>query len=318
MGSHASASLCVLEGFGDSRVDELTASLFCPNRKSFLMEVPMKAPAAQYVVVIRHGQTIPNILLEQSTDSHFYEVTGSDETIGLTQLGFIQAREAALFLARLFRRRSVARIYCSQFFRTRSTAEVIQSVLPNSPQIVEDRRVAKRHYGDFWNITYNGVKALHPQEYQQFLAQGGYLYRPPAGENYVDLKLRLLDFVRDEIDSSDDNVVISTHSAAALMLEQLLLDEMTDADLVARYDEIAVPNASVIVYKRVAARRRIFGKRLDIVGWIKRFFGYRHDTWIKCSSFTPGARSMKVELADCECEQNQEPDSIIDKENRVA
>ncbi len=278
----------------------------------------MKAPAAQYVVVIRHGQTLPNILLAQSTNSHFYAVTGSDETIGLTQLGFIQAREAALFLAQLFRRKSVARIYCSQFLRTRSTAEVIQSVLPNKPQILEDRRVAKRHYGDFWNITYSGVKALYPDEYQKFIAQGGFIYRPPAGENYVDLKLRLLDFIRDEIDSSNDNVVISTHSAAALMLEQLLLGEMTDAELVARYDEIAVPNASVVVYKRVAARRPIFKRRLEIIGWVKRLFGYRHNTWKKCSSFTPDAHSIKVESSDCACVRNFESDSIIDKENRVA
>ena len=278
----------------------------------------MKAPASQYVVVIRHAQTIPNILLEQSTDSHFYEVTGSDETIGLTEFGFIQAREAALFLALLFRRKGVDRIYCSQFFRTRSMAEVIQSVLPNKPQIVEDRRVAKRHYGDFWNITYAGVKALYPEEYERFLLQGGYLYRPPCGENYVDLKLRLLDFVRDEIDSSDDNIVVSTHSAAALMLEQQLLGEITDDELVARYDAIAVPNASVIVYKRVAGRRRIFGKRLDIVGWVKRLFGLRHETWRVCSSFTPSARSMKVEPAENEGQSNRGPDSIIDKENRVA
>jgi broad specificity phosphatase PhoE len=278
----------------------------------------MKAPSDQYVAVIRHAQTIPNILVEQSTDSHFYEVTGSDETIGLTSFGLIQAREAALFLALLFRRRKIARIYCSQFFRTRSMAEVIQSVLPNKPEIVEDRRIAKRHYGDFWNITYNGVKALYPEEYQRFLLEGGYLYRPPSGENYVDLKLRVLDFVRNEIDSSDENFAISTHCAAALMFEQQLLGEMTDAELVERYDAIGVPNGSVVVYKRIAGRWRIFGKRLDVVGWVKRLFGLRHETWRKCSSFTPGVRSMKVERAEKECEQNHQSDSIIDKENRVA
>jgi broad specificity phosphatase PhoE len=282
------------------------------------MEVPMKTPSHQYVVVIRHGQTIPNILIEQSTDSYFYEVTGADETIGLTELGLIQAKEAGLFLASLFRRRSVARIYCSQFFRTRSTAEVIQSVLSNKPQIVEDRRIAKRHYGDFWNITYNGVKALYPEEYRQFLLHGGYRYRPPSGENYVDLKLRLLDFVHDEIDCSVGNIVISTHSAAALMLEQLLLGEMTDSELVERYDEIAVPNASVTVYKRIAARRLILGQRLDIVGWFKRLFGLRHQTWRKCISYTPVAVSTKVEPVDNACQQAHGPDSIIDKENRVA
>jgi hypothetical protein len=93
---------------------------------------------------------------------------------------------------------------------------------------------------------------------------------------------------------------------------------MTDSELVERYDEIAVPNASVTVYKRIAARRLILGQRLDIVGWFKRLFGLRHQTWRKCISYTPVAVSTKVEPVDNACQQAHGPDSIIDKENRVA
>lgn len=273
---------------------------------------------AQYVVVIRHGQTIPNLLVQHFTENHFYEVTGSDETVGLTELGISQIKEAGFFLALLRRRVKVARLYCSQFFRTRSSAEVIQSILPGHPQIVEDPRIAKRHYGDFWNITYSGVKALYPEEYEKFLQQGGYFYRPPNGENYADLKVRVNDYIHEVIDGTEDSIAIATHSAVALVLEQLLLGEMTDAELVQRYDAMSVSNASVVIYKRVAGGRLVFGRRIDFVGWLKRLLGMRHASWVRWASFTPPCAATESSSSDNRCAQCTSADSIIDKEDRVA
>ena len=246
---------------------------------------------AQYVVVIRHGQTIANLLVQQSTEKHFYEVTGADESVGLTALGLAQAKEAGRFLASLSPRTRIARLYCSQFFRTRASAEAIQSILPKKPEIVEDSRIAKRHYGDFWNITYGGVKALYPKEHEKFLRQGGFTYRPPNGENYVDLQQRVNDFIHDVINSTQDSIAIVTHSVVTLVLMQQLLGELTDAELIEHYDAMSVPNASIVIYKRISGRLLIFGHRINIVGWLKRFVGMRHVSWMRWASFTPSSIS---------------------------
>ena len=151
----------------------------------------------QYLIVLRHGETHPNVLAQQPTDKLHYEVTGSDQEIGLTSRGLAQIRETCvLFLVPFLReaRIQISRIDCSQFKRTREAAQILQETLPNKPPIVQDPRVAKRNYGEFWNITYRGVAELFPEEYDLFRTLGGFQYRPPGGENYLDLRNRLLEF----------------------------------------------------------------------------------------------------------------------------
>ena len=240
----------------------------------------------QYLIVLRHGQTLPNLLLAEAINSYFYALSGSDTTIGLTELGFVQAREAAMFIAEFLGKNRLAKIYCSQFKRTSQTADVVQAQLPNRPVVIEDVRIAKRNYGEFWNITYAGVEALFPEEYLKFAQLGGYLYRPPGGENYPDLENRLQSFMRDEIDSTDDNVCVSGHSVGALMLEQMLLGELTNYELVERYENIAVLNASVTIYTRRRIRR-LFGVRIDPRGWFNNLRGRPNRTWTKVASYTP-------------------------------
>ncbi len=240
----------------------------------------------QYLIVLRHGQTLPNVLIEQPNNSYFYTLSGSDTTIGCTALGLVQVREAALFIAQFLKNIRIKKMFCSQFLRTQQTATVVQEVLPNHPPVIEDVRIAKRNYGQFWNITYAGVKALYPAEYLKFLTLGAYLYRPPNGENYPDLKNRLQSFLQDEIEPSDDHMLISGHSVGVLMLEQMLLGELTDYELVERYENIAVQNASVTIYKRKRIRR-ILGIRFDPVGWFNNWLGRPNRTWIKVTTYVP-------------------------------
>lgn len=274
---------------------------------------------SQYVIVVRHGLTLSNLLLEQATDAYYYEITGADTNIALTSLGFIQVDDATSFLAQFLGALRVARIYCSEYLRTRQTAESAQRALPNHPPIIEDKRIAKRNYGLFWNITYAGVRALFPEEYLKFAKVGAYFYRPPEGENYPDLKKRVVSFRDDKIDSTNENICVSTHSAAALMFEQVLLGEMSNDELVSRYDSVGVPNATISIYKRVAGNTRICGIRLDPIGWFKRCFGMRHKTWEKVVTFTPRSALDRPVVSDESMPANNaERDFSGDREDRIA
>ncbi|HEY9756831.1 MAG TPA: histidine phosphatase family protein [Oculatellaceae cyanobacterium] len=248
----------------------------------------------QYLIVLRHGQTPPNMMIETPTDAHFYPVTGADTTIGMTVFGVEQVVEAAEFIVKFLGKLRLKRIFCSQFYRTRQTALLVQKALPYHPPVREDKRIAKRGYGDFWNITYAGVKALYPEEYAKFMEVGSYMYRPPGGENYPDLKVRLESFIADEIEGSDDNICISGHAAGVLMLEQMLLGELTNYELVERYDNIAVLNATVTVYRRLILPK-VFGVRLAPPAWFRNLCGLnQRPAWKKVASFVPSASTRKV------------------------
>jgi broad specificity phosphatase PhoE len=243
-------------------------------------------PNYQYLVVLRHGQTPPNVFIETETDAHFYPVTGADTTIGMTIYGVEQVVLAAEFICNFLSQRKVRlkKIFCSQFYRTRQTANIVQKTLRYFVPVREDKRIAKRHYGDFWNITYAGLKALYPEEYARFREVGSYMYRPPNGENYPDLKERLQSFCQDEIDSCTDDICVSGHAAGVLMLEQILLGELTDYELVERYDNIAVLNATVTVYRRLTIPKLLNAP----AAWVRLACGLeRRPAWKKVASFVP-------------------------------
>ncbi|MFX6972947.1 hypothetical protein ABTH74_19365, partial [Acinetobacter baumannii] len=56
----------------------------------------------QYLVVVRHGRTLANVLTARPTSEHFYPVVGSDQALGLTETGVFQARKAGDRMAWLF------------------------------------------------------------------------------------------------------------------------------------------------------------------------------------------------------------------------
>jgi broad specificity phosphatase PhoE len=206
----------------------------------------------QYLVLMRHGRTPANKAVVEETDSHFYSVSGSDETIKLDGTGELQTTWVGRLLAMLFPapHRRIHRIHASGFRRVTQSAERVSAELGYTPVISTDRRLNKRSYGEFWNISYKGVEELYPGEHELFVALGQLLYRPPGGENYLDLFARTDDFHDSElIEPSGDNTLVLTHLVVVLALMRRL-DGLTDEEVVRLYDEMAMPNGYVRIYRR--------------------------------------------------------------------
>lgn len=203
----------------------------------------------EYLVLVRHGETLPNVLVEQQAQGLFYEVSGSDETVGLTDLGIEQLIAVGKRLAKLFTRDNpIARILTSGYKRTKQSADHIEEQLLNKPERVEDRRLDKRSYGDFWNITYRGVQELHPEEYERFLKEGPLNYCPPNGENYPQLFARVASGLAD-ISKLSGNQVLICHLVVFLAIQREL-DGHSDAQVYADYEASSLPNGHVRLYKR--------------------------------------------------------------------
>jgi probable phosphoglycerate mutase len=206
----------------------------------------------QYLVVVRHGRTLANVLTARPTSEHFYPMVGSDQALGLTDTGVFQAKAAGIRLSWLFARgMPLKTIDCSTFLRTQTTAEIISHHLPYDVDIVSDERLSKRSYGDFWNITYAGVEALYPGEHKLFSEQGEFLYRPPNGENYPDLLFRVNDYLEEKVKNVAGNRCIVTHSAVCLAIEKAIC-KISDKELLARYNGHQVDNGEITIYWRKA------------------------------------------------------------------
>lgn len=203
----------------------------------------------EYLALLRHGETLPNILVEEQAQGHFYEVSGSDQTVTLTDVGVQQISNAGKVLARLFPAANpLARIVTSRYKRTHQSADGVEIELGYSPERVEDGRFDKRSYGDFWNITYLGVQELYPDEYARFLAEGPINYAPPNGENYPQLFARVGEGLVD-VSTLPGNTLIVCHLVSFLAVQREL-EGHADDEVHANYESTALPNAHLRLYKR--------------------------------------------------------------------
>lgn len=203
----------------------------------------------EYLALVRHGETLPNVLVEKQADGLFYEVSGSDESVTLTEFGVQQIVNAGKWLAKLFTKDNpIARIIVSGFKRTHQSADNIETQLPYQPERIEDRRFDKRSYGDFWNITYRGVQELHPDEYARFVAEGPLHYIPPGGENYPQLFARVSEGLAD-VSKLPGNKLIVCHLVVFLAIQREL-EGHEDEHVHASYEASALPNAHMRIYKR--------------------------------------------------------------------
>ena len=215
----------------------------------------------QILALVRHGQSEANAKLTTTEDGLFYSLSRSDKDVPLTDDGLKHAAHVAKTLARVFpRQRKVARIYHTDFKRVLQMLPATQQRLPYKVKHYCDSRLNKRSYGQFWNLTHKGVQVLHSEEWQRYQQDGDLHYRPPEGENYLDLFARVDDFVDNVLAPTRGNVVVFTHSVVLLSLQRRL-EGLSDAEVLSHYEQQTLPNGHILFYTRAN----------------------RHDAWQRCT-----------------------------------
>src|SRR5690606_27465247 len=117
---------------------------------------------AQYLALVRHGESSGTVEIARAGNGLYYAISGSDKDIGFTTGGEWDADRAGNILARLFPPSfPIVRVCNSQFRRIWQTTDRISARLAYPVETVIDKRLDKRSYGRFWNLTYEGVRVLH-------------------------------------------------------------------------------------------------------------------------------------------------------------
>jgi broad specificity phosphatase PhoE len=207
----------------------------------------------QYLVLGRHGESEANAGLTKTACGLYYSNSGSDPTVPLTALGLEQAEAVARRLAQLFPGGEIAieRAFDNDYQRVQSFAEKVVNGIGYPVRRLRDSRLNKRSYGDFWNLTYRGVRELHPHEWKRFEEMGPLDYRPPNGENYPDLFTRVDEFIEQEIQPNSENTLVLTSSVVVLSFMRNL-EQLSDEELLRQYEQQCVVNAQLVVYRRNA------------------------------------------------------------------
>jgi probable phosphoglycerate mutase len=113
-------------------------------------------------------------------------------------------------------------VFVSPFQRTMETARLMIEQFPNAVEVIEDERLREIDFGVLDRLTKHGIAHFHLEEKERRAKLGKYQHRPPAGENYPDVALRLHNFLGTLTrEAAGESVLVVCHSVVVLIFRKL-------------------------------------------------------------------------------------------------
>lgn len=200
------------------------------------------------LVLVRHGESLGNVADRAAiaAKAHRLDLSASDEQIELSDEGQAQADALGEHVASLPDDQRPTVVVSSPYRRARSTAE---RVLAQHPvDVLLDERLRERELGIFDGITWYGIKADHPGESDRRDRVGKFYYRPPGGESWADVVLRIRSLLVElQARYAGERVWLFSHEAVILAF-RYVLEGLDAARVVALQKEEPLANCSLTRY----------------------------------------------------------------------
>jgi broad specificity phosphatase PhoE len=213
----------------------------------------MAAPGPARIELVRHAQSLGNVARDdaEAAGREAIDVGSRDMDVRLSPLGRRQAEALGEWLATRPADETPTVVYSSPYTRARETAQLALGACGGRAgelAIRLDERLRDRDLGALDGLTGRGIRARFPNEAQARAAVGKFYHRPPGGEAWTDVLLRLRSLLTSlRVEHAGERVLIFTHDVVVVLFRYLLedLDEAT-ALAISRDDPVA--NASVTTY----------------------------------------------------------------------
>jgi 2,3-bisphosphoglycerate-dependent phosphoglycerate mutase len=205
-------------------------------------------PVVSELILVRHGQSEANVAFPEADAASRLEsgLTGRDTDVELTEVGREQARAIGRWLAALPAGDRPEVVVTSPYLRTRETWRIAAETSGlDLPAPSTDDRLVDRLLGDLEMLTRQAIAERFPDEPSRLEAAGAYQYRPPNGETFGDIEVRLSAFLADlNRDHAGKRVVVVAHDAVVLIMRKVV-EGLSWEDLAAVAATGHVRNASV-------------------------------------------------------------------------
>jgi len=202
--------------------------------------------------VVRHGQSAGNVARDtaHAEGMHRIELDLRDVDVPLSELGERQAEALGRWFAQGQGHDRPDVILCSLYVRARETARLFRDAggAPADEPICGDERLREKEFGILDGLTTAGVRAEEPQQAEFRRLLGKFYHRPPGGESWCDVILRLrslLDTV--SLHYHGRRVMIVAHQVVVLCL-RTIIENLTEEEILAIDAEGDVANCSVTEY----------------------------------------------------------------------
>jgi broad specificity phosphatase PhoE len=190
--------------------------------------------------LVRHGESLANVAASaaETSGALTIEIDWRDADVPLSETGEQQAQALGRWLAS---DRSLSAIWCSPYLRARQTVHLAADVGGITVPVHVDERLRDRELGILDLLTSRGVEDRYPQEAARRRWLGKFAYRPPGGESWADVALRVRSVLA-EFDGGPALVV--AHDAVVLLFIYVCLG-LSELDLLDFARSHTVANASI-------------------------------------------------------------------------
>jgi broad specificity phosphatase PhoE len=200
------------------------------------------------LVLVRHGESVGNLADAEARErgADRLDLPARDADVELSDRGRRQADSLGAWMADAEHLPDL--VISSPFARALETAR--RAVEAPALDVVLDERLRERDLGRFDGLTGAGIRSAFADEAERRKRVGKFYYKPPSGESWADVVLRVRSLLADlRHGFEDQRVWLFTHQAV-IMSFRYVLEGLTEQQLLDIDRSETIPNASMTTYRR--------------------------------------------------------------------
>jgi broad specificity phosphatase PhoE len=182
------------------------------------------------LLLVRHGESAGNVARDaaHAAGHSRIDIADRDADVPLSSRGVEQSRALGTWIAQRPLSERPEILLSSPYRRARQTGEFIAemgAMLPGTAPMVIDERLREREFGVLDRLTRSGIAEFFPDQAEIRARLGKFYHRPPGGESWCDVILRLRSLVDTlSLHYPGRRVLIVGHEVVVLCLRYLLED----------------------------------------------------------------------------------------------
>ncbi|HEY3112978.1 MAG TPA: histidine phosphatase family protein [Gemmatimonadaceae bacterium] len=204
--------------------------------------------------VVRHGESAGNVARDAALEAGDarIDIDIRDVDVPLSDLGQRQAIAVGRWFGALPLDRRPNVVLTSPYLRSRHTASLIAETAgmkSDSYSLIVDERLREKEFGILDRLTAVGIRKHFPDQAEFRRLLGKFYHRPPGGESWCDVILRLRSAT--EMLSREyygERVLIVCHAVVVLCM-RYIVEHLTESELLAIDKKAEIANCSVTLYE---------------------------------------------------------------------
>lgn len=222
---------------------------------------------------VRHGESAGNVARDaaEAAGVAVIDIATRDVDVPLSELGEEQSAALGRWFAKMPLDARPNVVLVSPYSRARRTAEIALAsagIEREDVSFVVDERLREKEFGILDRLTKRGIAEKYPEQAEFRGLLGKFYYRPPGGESWCDVILRLRSVI-DTItrDYRRERVLLVSHQVVVNCF-RYLIERLTEEQILAIDRAEDVPNCSVTSYEFDPARGKRGKLALQLINFV--------------------------------------------------